>query len=152
MDKGKGVWTTEGLSYIEFGGGDTILEIVIKNENFKLLIRIKDADLFSKDAMYHANCSKSFIRSPSAWRSSDPFKIDNQNKLEEAHRAAISIVQIVIEREVEFGEKIVQLSYLTKIYFESFSKTDVTNNNYHPENLKAKFENCIKYKNSISFP
>ena len=72
--------------------------------------------------------------------------------MEEAHRAAFSIVQIVIEREVELGEKIVQLSYLTKIYFESFSKTDVTNNNYHPENLKAKLENCIKYKNSISFP
>ena len=31
------------------------------------------------------------------------------------------------------------------------SKTDFTNNNYCPENLKAKIENCSKYKSSISF-
>ena len=62
----RGVWTTEGLSYFEFGGGGTIQEIAIKNKNFELLTRIKDVDLFSKEAMHHASCRKSFIRNPSA--------------------------------------------------------------------------------------
>ena len=67
------------------------------------------------------------------------------------HTAAFSSVQKVIDRDIVLGEKIVQLSYLTKIYTESLSKTDFTNNNYRPENLKAKIENCSKYRNSISF-
>ena len=71
--------------------------------------------------------------------------------MEEAHRAAFSCVQEVIDRDIVLGENIVQLSYLTKIYTESLSKTDFTNNNYRPENLRAKIENCNKYKNSISF-
>ena len=71
--------------------------------------------------------------------------------MEEAHRAAFSCVQELINRDIVFGEKIVQLSYLTKIYTESLSKIDFTNNNYRPENLRAKIENCNKYKNSISF-
>ena len=47
----RGVWTTEGLPYFEFGGGGTIQEIAIKNKNFELLMRIKEVDLFSKEAM-----------------------------------------------------------------------------------------------------
>ena len=35
------VWTTEGLSYFEFGGGGTIQEIAIKNKNFELLTRVR---------------------------------------------------------------------------------------------------------------
>ena len=31
----RGVWTREGLSYFEFGGGGTIQEIAIKNKNFQ---------------------------------------------------------------------------------------------------------------------
>ena len=61
----RGVLTTEGLSYFEFGGGGTIQEIAIKNKNFELLTRTKDVDLFSKEAMHHASCRKSFIRNPS---------------------------------------------------------------------------------------
>ena len=71
--------------------------------------------------------------------------------MEEAHRAAFSSIQEVIDRDIVLGEKIVQLSYLTKIYTKSLLKTDFTNNNYRPENLKVKIENCSKYKNSISF-
>ena len=91
--------------------------------------------------MYHASCRKSFIRNPSAWRSSNPLVIDNQNKMEEAHRAAFISIQKVIDWNI---------SYLTKIYTKSLSKTDFTNNNYCPENIKAKIKNCRKYKNSIS--
>ena len=119
-----GVWITEGLSYFEFGGGGSIEEIALKNKNFELL---KDVDLFSKEAMYHASCRKSFIQNPSAWRSSNHLTIDNQNKMEEAHRAAFSSVQEVIDRDIVLGEK-------TKIYTESLSKTDFTNNNYRSEN------------------
>ena len=50
----QGVWTMEGLSYFEFGGSGTIQEIAIKKGNFELLTRIKDVDLFSKEAMYQA--------------------------------------------------------------------------------------------------
>ena len=71
--------------------------------------------------------------------------------MEQAHRAAFIRVQEVIDRDIVLGEKIVQLSYLTKIYTESLLKTDFTNNNYRPENLKTKIENFSKYKNSISF-
>ena len=71
--------------------------------------------------------------------------------MEKAHRAAFRIVQEVIDRDIVLGEKIVQLSYLTKTYFESLSKTHFTNINYRPGNLKAKFENCSKYKNSIVY-
>ena len=39
-------------------------------------------------------------------------------------------------------------SYLIKIYTNSLSKTDFTNNNYCPENLKPRVENRIKYKSS----
>ena len=67
----QGVGTTEGISYFEFGGGRTIQEIAIKNENFELLTK-----------MYHASCRKFFIWNPSAWRSSNPLTIDNQNKIE----------------------------------------------------------------------
>ena len=70
--------------------------------------------------------------------------------MEEAHRAAFSCVQIVIDRDIVLAEKIVQLSYLTKIYTESLSKTDFTNNNYRPENLRAKIENCNKYKENLN--
>ena len=133
---------TEGLSYFEFGCGGSIQEIALKNKNFELLTRIKHVDLFNKEAMYHASCRKFFIRNPSAWRSSYHLTIDNQNKMEEAHRAAFSNVQEVIDRDIVLGEK-------TKIYTESLSKTDFTNN--QSENLKAKIENYSKYKNSISF-
>ena len=101
-----GVWTTEGLPYFEFGGGGTIQEIAIKNKNFELLTRTKDVDLFSKEAMHHASCRKSFIRNPSTWRSSNPLTIDNQSKMEEAHRAAFSSVQEVIDREIVLGENL----------------------------------------------
>ena len=56
------VWTMEGLSHFEFGGGVTVREIAIKNENLELLTRIKDVDLFSKKTMNHASCRKSFIQ------------------------------------------------------------------------------------------
>ena len=101
--------------------------------------------------MYHASCRKSFTQNPSAWRSSNSFTIDNKNKMEEAHRAAFSTIEQFIDRDIVLGEKIVQLSYLTKIYTESLLKTNFTNNNYLPANLKAKTKNCSKYKNSISF-
>ena len=147
----RGVWATVGLSYFEFGGGGSIQELAIKNKNFELLTRIKDVDLFIKEAMYHASCRKSFIRNPSAWRSSNPLTIYNQNKMEEAHRAAFSSVQEGIDRDIVLSEKIVQLSYLTKIYTEFLLTTDFINNNYRPEYLKAKIENCSKHKKSISF-
>ena len=51
----QGARTTEGLSYFEFGGGGIIQEITIKNKNFELLLRIKDINLFSKEAMYHVS-------------------------------------------------------------------------------------------------
>ena len=96
MDKIKvrvqGVWTTEGLSCFEFGGGGNIQEIAIKNKSLELLTRIKDVDQFSKEAMYHASCKKSFIWNSLACRSSNPLTIDNQKKMEKAHRAAFSIV------------------------------------------------------------
>ena len=123
--KVQGVRTTEGLSYFEFGSGGTIQEIAIKNKNFELLPRIKDINLFSKEAMYHASCRKSFIRNPSRWRSSNPFTIDNQNKVEEVNRAAFSSAQKVVDRDIVLGEKIVQLSYITIIYAKSLSKTDL---------------------------
>ena len=75
--------------------------------------------------MYHASCRKSSIGNPSAWRCSNPLTIDNQNKMEEAHKAAFSSVQEVIDWHIVLGEKIVQLSYLTKIYTKSLSKTDL---------------------------
>ena len=149
--RAQGVWTTEELSYFEFGVGGTIQEIATKNENFELLTKIKDVDLFSEVVIYHVSCRKSFIRNHSVWRSSNPLTIDNQNKMEEAHRVAFSSVREVIDRDIVLGEKILQLSYLIKIYTESLSKTDFTNNNFYPENQKAKIENCSKYKNSISF-
>ena len=71
--------------------------------------------------------------------------------MEEAHRAAFSTVQDVIDRDIVLAEKIVQLCYLTKNLHWIFSKTDFNNNNYGPEHLKAKIEYCSKYKNSISF-
>ena len=93
----QGVWTTDGLSYFEFVGGGTIQEIAIKNENFQRLTRIKDVDLFSKEAMYCSSCRTSFIWNPSAWRSPNPLTIDNQNRMEEAQRAACRSVQEVID-------------------------------------------------------
>ena len=147
----QGVWATEGLSYFEFGSGGTIQEIAMKNKTFELLTRIKDVDLFSKEAMYHASYRKSFSRNPSAWWSSNPLTINNQDKVEEAHRVAFSSVKEVIDRDIVLGEKIVQLSYFTKMYTKSLSKTHFANNNYRQENLKAKIENCSKYKTSISF-
>ena len=54
------VCTMEGLSYFEFGGDVTVQKITINTENFELLTRIKDVDLFSKEAMYHASYRKSY--------------------------------------------------------------------------------------------
>ena len=99
----QGVWTMEGLSYFEFGGSGTIQEIAIKKGNFELLTRIKDVDLFSKEAMYHASSRKSFIQNPSAWRKSNPLTIGNQNNMEETHRAAFSSDQEVIDRDIVLG-------------------------------------------------
>ena len=56
----QGVRATERLSYFEFGGGGSIQEISIKNKNFELPLRIKDINLFSKEAMYHESYSESF--------------------------------------------------------------------------------------------
>ena len=57
--------------------------------------------------MYHASCKKSFMRNPSAWRSSNPLTIDNYSKMEKTHRVAFSRVQEVIDKGIVFGEKIV---------------------------------------------
>ena len=122
----------------------------MKNKGFELLMRIKDVDLFSKEAMYHASCRKFFIWNPSAWRSCNTLMIDNQNKMEGAPRAVFSNGQEVTDRDIPLSKEIAQLSYLTNIYTKSLSKTDFTNNNYRPENLKATIENCSKYKNSTS--
>ena len=54
---------------------------------------------------------------------------DNQNKMKEAHRAAFSSIQEIINRDIALGKKIAQLSYLTKTYSESLLNTDFTNNN-----------------------
>ena len=83
--KVEGVLTMEGLSYFELGGGGTIhnsheKQIVIKNKNFELLTKIKDADLFCKVAMYHASCRKTFIRNSVAWRSSSPLLMITRTK------------------------------------------------------------------------
>ena len=112
----------------------------MKNKTFELLTRIKDVDLFSKEAMYHASYRKSFRQNLSAWWSSNLLTINNQDKVEEAHRAAFSSVKEVIDRHSVLGEKIVQLSYFTKIYTKFLSKTHFGNNNYHQKNLKAKLQ------------
>ena len=116
----------------------------MKNKTFELLTRIKDVDLFSKEAMYHASYRKSFSRNLSAWWSSNPLTINNQDKVEEAHRAAFSSVKEVIDRDIVLGEKIVQLSYFTKIYTKSLSKKHFGNKNYRQKNLKAKITANIK--------
>ena len=64
--------------------------------------------------------------------------------MEEVHRAAFSSVKEVIDRHSVLGEKIVQLSYFTKIYTKSLSKTHFGNNNYRQKNLKAKIAANIK--------
>ena len=74
--------------------------------------------------MYHASCRESFIRNLLAWKSSNPLTIDKQNKNKEAHRAAFSSVQEVIDRYIVLGEKIIQLRYLKIFYTESFFAED----------------------------
>ena len=76
-------------------------------------------------------------------------RIDNQNKTEEAHRTVFGGVQEVSDRDIVF-DVIVQVSYLTKDYTGSLSTTDFTSNNYCPEKLKSKIENCSTYKSSVS--
>ena len=69
--------------------------------------------------------------------------------MEEAHKAAFSSIQKFIDRTIALSEYIVQLSYLRKIFTESLSNTNFTNNDYRPENRKSKIENCSKYKINI---
>ena len=71
--------------------------------------------------------------------------------MQEAHKAAFSSIQKFIDRAIVLRKYIIQLSYLRKIFTESLSNTNFTNNNYRPENLKSKIENCSKCKISISF-
>ena len=76
----------------------------------------------AKRLCIYANCRKSFIRNLSTWRSSNHLTIDNQNKMKEEYRATFNSAQI-IDRGIVLDEKFVQLSYLTKIYTKSLSKT-----------------------------
>ena len=64
--------------------------------------------------MYHASCRKSFIRNLSAWRSSNPLMIDNQNKMKEVYRAAFSSIQEVIDRDIVLGVSSVKWGLLAR--------------------------------------
>ena len=61
-----------------------------------------------------------------------------RKKMEEKHRATFSSVHKVIDMDIALDETIVQLSFLTKIWTESLSKTGFTKNNHRPVNLKDK--------------
>ena len=70
---------------------------------------MKNVDVFSKKATYHASCR---IQNLSAWRSSNPL---TRKKMEEEHRATFTSVHKVIDMDIALDQTIVQLSFLTKI-------------------------------------
>lgn len=149
--KREGSWTYEGLTKFKFGGGSSIQVTAAENNDFELLRRIQDIDLFSKEAMFHPNCRKSYMRDPTAWRSNSKENIDNQRQLESAHKEAFQNVEDIIDKSITREKRIISLQHLKNVYIEALSQTNFPNINYRADNLKAKIERSDKYKNSISF-
>ena len=95
---GKKYWYRKGHKIVEdttkfdMGGGGTVQDIAKKNEDGKLLIRIRDVDLFSVEAHYHPSCRKAYTRSSGLGRSTNTEVRSKQLELEKAHEKAFEVI------------------------------------------------------------
>ena len=76
-----GSWVHQSTSLFEYGGGKTVI-----------LTRIRDQDLFAREARYHPACPKKYTSDPEIWNITDRQNIDHQASLEEAHDRALQKV------------------------------------------------------------
>ena len=128
--KSKNTWTTEATTVFEDGGWESVLEIAERNNDETLLRRIRGFDLFACEAHYHPTCRKKYTKDPLAWRSKDHEAKQQQNALENSHKAAFSRVCSRIEEEILNQQNIVRLSELCCTYITALSETDHPNPQY----------------------
>ena len=102
----------------EFGGGDHILDIAERREDFDLLRRIKGFDLFACEAQYHRSCAKSYTRDPSVWQSTSDRAVSRQAAMEAAHAKAFSHVCGIVDVDVLQKMAVTKLDQLRDIYVE----------------------------------
>lgn len=147
--KKSGVWTTETTCKFEFGGGDHILDIAERREDFDLLRRIKGFDLFACEAQYHRSCAKSYTRDPSVWQSTSDRAVSRQAAMEAAHAKAFSHVCGIVDVDVLQKMAVTKLDQLRDIYVEKLRGTEFENDDYRSEKLKKKL--VKHYDDKISF-
>ena len=147
--KRSGSWTTEPRCKVEFGRGDTILDVAEKRGDFDLLRRIKDFDLFACEAQYHRNCRKSYTRDPSVWQSTCSTAVSHQTEMEAVHEKAFSQVCEIVDVDILQKIVVMKLGQLQDIYIDQLRETEFANDGYRSEKLKAKL--VKHYIDKISF-
>ena len=148
--KSKGVWTSENVSRLEFGGGKAVhaaLQKIFQN----LYCRIPGLDLFACAAVYHKSCRRDYLIDQAVGRSKDEELRKQQQELEEAHSSAFSNVRERIDEEVILEKRVVKLTELREMYVSFLSKTSFPNPDYKAEKLRSKIEKCKEYQGIIDF-
>ena len=149
-------WKKEPLSRFIQGGGKVIEDICkghIGEERYdKLLRRIHGVCLFSKGAVFHESCRKTFqneARDSEVWRTKCQQSKDLQTKRESAHHQAFLKVQDEIEKDVLTEKKVLKMTDLLAIYTEQLRCTEFRNDGYRSEKLKKKILSVEKYKSEL---
>ena len=108
----KGLWTTECLSKFEYNGGELVKVCAEKNNDFELLTKIKDQDLFAREAQYHPSCRKEYTRNQFG-----EYSISLQKSIENVHETALNVICNENDTEVLNNYPIIKFKDLLKIIF-----------------------------------
>ena len=136
--KVKGAWTTQGLTGFTSDAWQSIPEIAKEKNDEKLLVRIRDCDLFACEAKFHRKCLIDYMQVPEKWRSGDQNACATQSSLVEAHQRAFDVLCITVENDILQQNKVVKLSSLQRVYVSVLGETEHSNTDYRNENLKSK--------------
>ena len=88
----------------------TVVELAEMKGDEKLLVRVRECDLFALEAHLHPNCRKKYIIDYQNRKSIDSEAKLYQEKLEAAHDNAFGVVCEIITKEVMHEKKIDRLA------------------------------------------
>ena len=66
-----GSWVHQSTSLFEYGDGKTVMEIATCRNDECLLTRIRDQDLFAREARYHPACRKKYTSDPGLYNNTE---------------------------------------------------------------------------------
>ncbi|KAL4233686.1 hypothetical protein ACF0H5_008367 [Mactra antiquata] len=145
--KKSGSWTSEANKKFQSESWQTVVEHAKSKGDEKLLLRIRDVDLFAAEAHFHPSCRKRYVTDP--LQNAETKSRLYQDKLEEAHECAFAKVCEKVTNKIIIAKKVLKLTDLLNVYIKVLDDTEFANALYRSEKLKSKLEN--RFKGDLGF-